>query len=151
MLAGFFQYAAAGGNADEARSVLAQLRKIINNGLGAHGASSPLLDEIVSRLESYFPGVSLATAAKWNGIDAPLLLTASQQKPVIALADGFVAEGSTTDYYWEWQYIQKVRALGAAVQSVSSQDWWKNPTAETVRLAGAIRGLMAGVPEEEEE
>lgn len=151
LLAGFFQYAAAGGNADEARSVLAQLRKIINNGLGAHGASSPLLDEIVSRLESYFPGVSLATAAKWNGINAPLLLTASQQKPVIALADGFVAEGSTTDYYWEWQYIQKVRALGAAVQSVSSQDWWKNPTAETVRLAGAIRGLMAGVPEEEEE
>lgn len=146
LLAGFFRYAACASRPAEASAMLALMRRSM--GLNTDSLASPLLTEVASRVRSYFPEAEMAVGASWQDVNTPLLLTAEKQKPVVALADGFIAEESATDYHWEWRYTEKLRLAGVALHNISSQDWWKNPTAETVRLASTFRGLMAGEEEE---
>ena len=146
MLAGFVRYAACADRPAEASAMLALMRRSM--GLNTDSLASPLLTEIASRVRSYFPEAEMAVGVSWQDVNTPLLLTAEKQKPVVALADGFIAEEPATDYYWEWRYTEKLRLAGVALHNISSQDWWKNPTAETVRLASTFRGLMAGEEEE---
>jgi len=107
----------------------------------------PLLQEISRRSATDLQGFGIEVADYWPGNGLPMLVTGADGSKAAVNTDGFWAEGSSTDYYWEWQQRRYCLAAGFQLLEISAQAWWKNPLNQLSRFVADVAELPAKTTE----
>ena len=134
MYAAYLRYAGSGGE-----EVIARIGPVINDYYDGV-VSWPLLHEISRRSAADLKETNIQVSDYWPGCGLPMVVTAAHGGKTAINADGFWSEGSSTDYYWEWQQRQHYLAAGFQLFETSAQEWWKNPVSQ-------LSGFKAGIEE----
>jgi hypothetical protein len=111
----------------------------------------PLLQEISRRSATDLQGFGIKVADYWPGNGLPMLVTGADGSKAAVNTDGFWAEGSSTDYYWEWHQGQYCVAAGFQLLEISSQAWWKNPLNQLSRFIADVAELSAKTTESQQD
>lgn len=137
LLANYFAYNEALQNADADRqhAIAQRLKDWVQPPPQAHDAT--FAEEVALALQPYLGKDKVETQVQEAQFQLPLLIAGTQEKLVLQ-PEGFFAKTPATDYLWENQQREHLRAHGFQFQPVWSVNWWKNARQEARKLAGAI-------------
>jgi len=98
------------------------------------------LEEVRSRLSDFLGSQRVEIQSGHPSALAPLMIHPSQpEEPAIALiTDGFWAQTPSTDYWWEYQQLQKLAPYEVAPLSAVSANWWRSPEQEARKVASRV-------------
>ena len=141
ILANYFLYARAWelSNKKEKREILSRME-------AWHKMDEVKTPELVFRkevayaMQPYLEQGRIVEAPQKSLPSSPFLIKGiTEDKAAILLwPDGFAAETFSTDFSWEYRYVQDLKNRGLEHLPVWSANWWRNPSKEARRLASAI-------------
>ena len=141
LLAAYFRYleAARAGQADQQK----QLADAVRAWLGAEAprpATPGFLSEVARALQPYLQSPRQEENVQVAGQILPLVLYLEEAAAVgVALrGDGFFATTAITDFQWEYQQAERLRAHGVEHLPVWSAAWWRDARQEARRLASQL-------------
>lgn len=96
--------------------------------------------EVAWRIAPHIATNRLLLDQAWESLSLPLILLPQQesQGAMLWLIDGFLAQGTATDYTWEYQHQSQLQESGYELRNLATFEWWKHPVEQTQRLLADI-------------
>ena len=140
LLSNYYLYAKAVEAEDEQTQQNIALRFLGQHLETTENFSSIFLRELAKAMEPYLEQGRIQLDLEENHMFFPLLINPvhPNEPPIVIRPDGFFAATPATDFYWEHQREEQLRAKGYHHLPVWSVKWWKNTRQEARRLASLV-------------